>query len=218
MFTIPKEKRALAATLSVVVIAISSFVLWRMLAPPDHRESQERFVAVGEFAAETLAGLIPAGSQVKLLIPDTASYVLLNRQIDAFLLGMAEHELQLATQILVPIDEEYWGIYLDAGMPADKFLDLIGKHEDIDCVVSFAGVPFAHPEQNFVWPDDLPPVLVVGAATYGLKDLLAKGVISWAIAPRMEAWEAAIPESETLRDWYERHYSLYTADNADLLM
>ena len=217
MFKIPPEKRGLAVVLSLVAIVASGVFLWRMFSGPDYRAQQKNFIAVGGFAAETLAERVPSEAQLLLIAPPAGVSEIMDRQLEAFRDELAVRGGQLVAQIEPPMDDRVEeAFFYDMGMSASAYVDLIRPYETVDYVVSFAGPPLAF-EEDFEWPADLPQLVVVGSALYEMGEMLKAGVVAWAIGPQLDPVEPERPP-KTPREWFDLNYVVYTAEDVDWLL
>ena len=103
------------------------------------------------------------------------------------------------------------------GLPADQFLHALETHADLAAVVSFFGFPqLAEPELEALQKSGVKTV-VVSALRPGYKELLQRQALQVLIMPREDTPPLGAPAPRTLRERFEREYTLLTPADAERL-
>jgi len=218
MLKVPPKHKPIAIVVSLLVISVCLFFVFKKPPAPDRSVQYDYFIGVGTIAADELASRVPVGARVVIITHDTQDYRLIVKQVEAFSDRIQEKGLKLeAREILRPANPALEPIYYDSGMPVSDYVALATKYADVDCIVSFVGPPIVDPLSPVLDPS-FPPLVIISSDMYGLSELLRNGTVAWAVAPRIGAGGSGEAPPATAREWFDRYYRVYSAADADDLM
>ena len=173
------------------------------------------YEVLGAVTAEETAKLAGGQGRVMVFVRDTGNVKnpWVQAELDAFQQTLKKHAgLTLVTETIPvsPVLMRGTG----GGLPAEQFLKALESHPDLAAVVSFFGFPqLAEPELEALKKSGVKTV-VVSSLRPGYKQLLERQAIQLAIVPRAGAPPPGAPPARTLRERFDREYTLLTPAEA----
>lgn len=219
-FQADEVKRPLVVLGSIIVIVVSLISIYLSMRTPQPRINTLPFVGIGEVAAEQAAKLLDGRGEVvvvMLQLERANSKNLPRLPADTF-----REQLRKYPQIRISAIENVrpqMEMMFGPGVfwKAEDFIDFLNKHARADLVVTFVAVPPLKPEQIADLPKRRPRILDASASTISARALIEAGIVHVALAPRPEPDNANMPEPKSPREWFNRYYAVYNADNVEEL-
>ena len=195
----------------VAVILLCGWSLTRKRTPPRSATDNHRYI--GGIAAEEFAIRLGDREGRYLIVEyEGEDRRVMRAEIDAFLKGMrAVGGWELAGR--EAIDPTRGGTEFSegpAGVPTDLFTGAIRKHEGVDLVVSFVGVPNLLIPQARKDTESWPPLVLLNVQTRDARRLVDAGKAVFAVAYLPEGRLSDTPAKDTA-DWFGRFYQVLPA-------
>lgn len=209
-------KRPLLVLVSIIVIVASLISIYLSFRTPTPKINPNPFIGLGEVAADHAVKLLGGRGEVVMVVLELDQRVAATAiQVppDTFRDRLRKHP-QIRITAVETIKPQMQTMFAPGVLwSADQFLDLVQKHARADLIVTFVGVPPLREEQIAALPKRRPKIFDVSASGLSTRALLEADVIQLAIGPRFRPMEASQPEPKTPREWFERHYAVYTKDD-----
>ncbi len=211
-------KRPLIVLISVLVIVGSLVSIFLSQRPRRVRLNLKPFEHLGVAMAEKTAEMVGNRGEVVLWRIRTQAKVavmdvpikhfrdVLSKKGDIRLIA-EEEEVMNQPPIMAPD-------MMMGGMSGDKFLGLVGKYPRASALVLFGATPHLTEEQLGKLPEKRPKVFVVAMYDLPRKTLFENGIVQAAIVPRFHSMTNTAVEPQTPAEWFDRYYTVVTADNA----
>ena len=212
------NKKTLAFTLTALAIVsvFSSFYLTQRSPKRELRPDE----ALGATTAEETARLIGNQGQVVLLVADPADYNLptaeLNAEAKAFRKSLQRNKgLKLvATEKIKLISTPFLpGLSMAPG----QLSKILPRYANANALVSFTGFSQLSNEDLNALKASRPKIILVCEYWPGCRELLAKKLIHLAILRRWESTPESAQPPQTVREWFDQYYTVYTPDQAGQL-
>lgn len=198
--------------LSLVVIVLSIFILFRGLRPPTG--STENHVYAGARVGRELARLRgDAGGKV-LVIGFSGERRVMNQQIEGFLAEIGRSAaLQVVGRENIDPDALGEGVIMEGGgVPPSALADCLVGHADADIVVSFVGLPDLRQPRLAERMAKGMKLVILNASAPDLADLVSQGRIYLAVVNRNPDMSQFTKKPASPEAWFDRFFELVSAE------
>lgn len=199
---------------SVIVIALSVFVVVRSTRPPKGSAANHEYA--GAAAGRELARLAGDKGGKILVVGFADDRRVMNQQIDGFL---AEIKKNPAFEFLgrEDIDPQARGpgeIMEGGGVPPAAFGGCLAGHRDADIVVSFVGLPDLRDPRTSARLAGGLKLVVLNARSAELPDLVRRGTVYLAVVSKAVDMAQFTEKPASPEAWFDRFFEIVSAATA----
>ncbi len=212
-FRIDESKKSLIVAVAILTIIASVVFIFATQYQGTPKRDKKPYIAIGEVMAEETAKLLNNQGQVVVVDMDIRQWPMGKIQREAFQKILGKHQgITMAGTENVPMEKVYRS---DPGMAftSEMFFELLSKYPNISAIVSFLGAPVLQDEEIARLGTNIPKIIVLSPIGTGLKKLLEGQVVQVAIVSRSESGLPSSKESETIREWFDRHYQVLSPES-----
>ena len=206
-------RRKKVTLIAVSVIIVSLFSLFFTMYEGAPKINHAPFIGLGEVLADETAKAIDNHGTV---IPVLANYhttgsTPLTDEWKTFAKEIKKHSgVTLANPVIVKLDET-------TGEPAlarADFDNLVEKNSAAGAVVFFVGLPLWDPANPLTLPSGkAPKIIAVHNTPLPFKKYFTGSVATLLITSRQSPDEKAAGEPKTTRQWFDKYFQVFTAEN-----
>jgi hypothetical protein len=209
------DKRTRDIAVGSLAVGAAAVSLYLGFGPRGPKLDLDTYEVLGAVTAQETARLLGGQGRVMVMARDTgaARNPSVEAELRAFQQALKKHAgLSLVTE-RIPVTPMLM-MATGGGVPPDRFLKALQARADLGAVVLFFGFPqLAEPELEALKKSGVKTV-VVSSLRPGYKQLLERQAIQLAIVPRAGAPPPGAPAARTLRERFDRQFTLLTPAEA----
>jgi hypothetical protein len=198
------------------ILAIAGAAAWIYYHQPGAPQRFELgpYQALGYGTGEETAKLLGKKGGVVVVAPDSSQSPnpAVDGELSSFQEALRKNGLTVVEAVrfkLTPQERMGTG----GAIPADQFHSLLRRHANVGAVVLFCAFPPLAGQDYEAIKQSPAKMIVASGYLPGYRRLLETRVIHLAIVPRFDRTSSPARTPQTLREWFESDFAMFTTDN-----
>lgn len=207
-------KRPLLILVLLIVVFSSLITVYLLRAPRFDQPNLKPFEGAGSVLAQETVRRFANGARILVLVPEGAHVV------PKTILRSLRKEIQEYPDLLITAVEQWEPFAAIVGEPdqsydpGERFMALVSDHEDIQLVISLAGLPQLSDDQKAALKLQQFTVFVLATAAEGVEQLIEEDIVQLAIVPRDMAVDPSDEIPQNPLEWFDTVYRVAAANSA----
>ena len=211
-------KKTIGPLTFVLVIVAAGVWIYRSQSDGSMKFDLEPYNALGAGAAEETAKLLGNKGQVVVIAPDTSESrnPAVEGELSSFQKTLKKSGMTIVSTMrfkLTPMES----MALGGAVPGDRFLKELQSHPNVGAVILFCAFPSLSPQDYDALRQSGTKFIVASGYLPSYRNLLDAKLIHVAIVPKFDSSFTPAKEPKTLRDWFEKEFTVITPANTATL-